>query len=151
MLDDSVVEIFEKYGVHNKRELESRYEVYSEQYVGKVNVEANLVLEMGRTMILPSAVEYLSKLADTATSMKSLGKEFASPTIDKVAGLIGDLESSLDSLEAIHSANTHELQYQATEVLPAMLKVREAADALEAIVPDALWPLPTYQEMLFIK
>ena len=151
MVGEEVVEVFEKYGVLSKRELESRHEVAAEQYCGKVNVEANLVSEMGRTMIFPAAVAYLKELASTAANMKAIGKEFDSATIDKVSSLIGDLESSLDTLESIHAADTHEPQYQATEILPAMLKVREAADALEAIVPDSLWPLPTYQEMLFIK
>jgi glutamine synthetase len=151
MLGEDVIEVFEKYAVLSKRELESRHEVAAEQYCGKVNVEANLVTEMGRTMIFPAASAYLGELASTAASMKAIGKEFDTATIDKVSGLLSDLESSLESLEAIHAADTHEPEYQATEVLPAMLKVREVADKLEAIVPDGLWPLPTYQEMLFIK
>jgi glutamine synthetase len=151
IVGDDVVEVFEKYGVLSQRELASREEVYSEIYCAKVNVEANLVTEMGRTMIYPAAVTYLNDLATTAANMKSISKDFNTATLDKVSGLIGDLESALDALDTIHAADTHEPSYQANEVLPAMLKVREAADALEALVPDSLWPLPTYQEMLFIK
>ena len=32
-----------------------------------------------------------------------------------------------------------------------MAEVRKYADELEGWVADDLWPLPTYQEMLFIK
>jgi len=151
IISESVVEVFEKYAILSERELHSRYEVYSEQYAAYVNVEANLVIEMGRTMIYPAAVQYLSDLASAGASLKALGKEFGSATIDKVSSLIDSLESALDSLESIHGDNDGTAPYQAEKVLPAMLEVRAAADALEAVVPDSLWPLPTYQEMLFIK
>jgi glutamine synthetase len=58
-------------------------------------------------------------------------------------------------LESLMTHESDDLQEEATyaceKLLPAMLKVREYADALEGIVADDLWPLPTYQEMLFIK
>jgi len=44
-----------------------------------------------------------------------------------------------------------EVRHRCDVVLPAMLAVRECVDQLESIVADDLWPLPTYQEMLFIK
>jgi len=146
-----VISVFEKYGVLSKTELESRYEIYTEQYAAYVNVEALLVIEMGRTMIFPTAMKYLGELASTAASLKTIGKKFSTSVIDKVTTLVRELETSLDTLESLHGANTHEAQYQAKKVLPAMLKVREVSDQLEALVPDSMWPLPTYQEMLFIK
>lgn len=151
ILGDEVVEVFEKYGVLSKRELHSRYEVYSEQYAAYVNVEANLVISMGRTMIYPAAVRYLGELAATSANLKAVGREFGGATIDKVSSLVGDLESALDGLESIHRDSDATPAYQADKVLPAMLDVRAAADALETVVADNFWPLPTYQEMLFIK
>ena len=65
--------------------------------------------------------------------------------------LLGELETALDELESEHAASTHEPEYSGAKIIPAILNVREAADQLETIVPDDLWPLPTYQEMLFIK
>ena len=41
--------------------------------------------------------------------------------------------------------------YARDNQLTAMAKVREAADKLEKVVPDDLWPLPKYAEMLFIR
>ncbi len=151
IVSDEVVEIFEKYHVLSKSELESRLEVYSEQYCAHVNVEANLATEMGRTMIFPAAVRYLNELALTGAHLKAISKEFPTAVIDKVSGLVSELETALDELESAHSGATEEPEYSATRILPAMLKVREASDKLEAIIPDDLWPLPTYQEMLFIK
>ena len=141
-----VIDLFERMDVLSETELHSRQEVYSEQYCGHVNVEANLVTEIGRTMIFPAAFTYASELAANA---KAVGA--GSSTLDKVSKLLVDLETSLDSLEEKHAAAGEEPAYWATEILPAMLEVRAAADALEGLVPDNAWPLPTYQEMLFIK
>jgi len=65
--------------------------------------------------------------------------------------LTDGLEKSLTELEAIHSEGTTDPHYVATKIVPAMLKVREHADKLEALVADDLWPLPSYQEMLFVR
>ena len=42
-------------------------------------------------------------------------------------------------------------RYVQTTVIDAMAAVREVADRLEKVVPDDLWPLPKYSEVLFIK
>lgn len=151
LVSEEVVDLFEKYGVLSKRELESRFEVYSEQYCAHANVEAKLVTEMGRTLVYPAAMRYLNELAAAAANLKAVGRELETKVIDKLCGLIGELERALDCLESIHAADPHEPEYEATRLLPAMLAVRAVADQLEALLPDDLWPLPTYQEMLFIK
>lgn len=137
-----VVEVFERFGILSKAELESRQEVYAEQYGAHINVEANLTNEIGRTIIFPAAVAYASELARAPVGKK---------TLDKVIALANELEDSLDDLEAAHGAVGHAPADWKDTVLPAMAKVRAAADALEALIPDSDWPLPTYQEMLFIK
>src|SRR5690606_8894808 len=90
-----VVEIFEKYAVLTKEELSSRREIYSEQYVSTVNVEANLVIEMGRTLIYPAAVRYLNELSSTCATLKSADVPFSSGLLTKVAKLTTDLEAKL--------------------------------------------------------
>lgn len=150
IVDPATIELFEKYDVLTSRELHSREEIYIEQYEGVVNVEANLVTEMAKTMILPAAVRYLGELADTATKTKAAGVKPETSSIKTLAGKISSLESSIASLEKAHSSASSVKDW-AHGVLPAMLKVREVVDDLEGIVADDLWPLPTYQEMLFIK
>ncbi|MEM1294876.1 MAG: glutamine synthetase type III, partial [Verrucomicrobiota bacterium] len=150
IVDPKTIELFEKYDVLTSRELHSREEIYVEQYEGVVNVEANLVTEMAKTMILPAAVRYLGELADTATKTKAAGVKPETTSIKTLAGKVSTLESSISSLEKAHSSASS-LNDWAHGVLPAMLKVREVVDDLEGIVADDLWPLPTYQEMLFIK
>lgn len=146
-----VVELFEKYDVLSQQELHSRQEVYSEQYCGHVNVEANLVTEMAKTMIYPAAVRYLNELTNSAAKMKEVGMATNLSYANEVAGLVSSLEDAITALEKAHAAAGEDPKDWGSNVLPAMLKVREISDSLEGIVADDLWPLPTYQELLFVR
>ena len=148
--------LFTRYGVLSEREIESRFETYLEQYCLTVNVEANLTMEIAKTMIFPAAIRYQNELASTCANLKLVGYEFDTDTLDRVTGLVKSLQDSLAVLEnTVGSVRSTELVDEARHcrdiVLPAMATVREYADQLEGLVADDLWPLPTYQEMLFIR
>ncbi|MFO7680773.1 MAG: glutamine synthetase III [Chloroflexota bacterium] len=149
------VALFEKYGVLSEREVESRLEVKLEQYAKAVIVEAKLALEIGRTMIWPAAIRHQNALAMTCANLKVVGYEFDTNTLDKVTELVKYLQDSLDELEKKmdHEADSvmAEAQYACEVLVPQIGMVRKYADKLEGYVADDLWPLPTYQEMLFIK
>ena len=149
------VSIFSKYKVLSKRELQSRLEIYLEQYCMNVGVEANLTVEMAKTSIYPAAIRYQGELATTAASLKAVGYDFDSATLDAVTAAIKGLSGSVAALEKAmdHEAKTMltEAKHACDKILPAMLEVRKYADELEGLVADDLWPLPTYQEILFIK
>ena len=149
------VELFEKYGVFNDRELHSRYEVRLEQYALTIAVEAKLALEIGTTVILPAAIRYQTELAQNVATLKAAGMEPSMAALEAVSTPIADLATALAALKAAlsdHSAETAlaEAKHAQEALLPAMEAVRAAADALEGVVADDLWPLPTYQEMLYI-
>jgi glutamine synthetase len=150
------VKLFEKYAVLSPREMHSRYEIYLEQYVKTVAVEGKLTLEIAETQILPAAIKYLAELGNGLGAAKALGVSVELKAPRKVAKLAAELEASIEALEAAmahHGAKDTlaECEYLCAKVLPAMLAVRSAADGLEASVSDELWPLPTYQEMLFMR
>ncbi len=150
-----VVALFEKYQVLSKRELQSRQEIYMEQYCRTVNTEAALVIKMAKTVIFPSAVRYQNELAATCANLKAIGHDFTMLTLDDVTAKLRSLQKSVTDLEkalAHESGDCHgHACHMCEKVLPAMLKVRNFADQLESVVADDLWPLPSYQEMLFIK
>jgi glutamine synthetase len=134
--------------VLSKRELEARYEVFTEQYVININIEAETAATIARTSIMPAAVRYLTELH--ASGMEEL-----------VGELEPDLKEFHFALRALEDVNLDEnhpndgilnhAKYMHDTVLPAMGAVREVADTLEKVVADDLWPLPKYAEMLFIK
>jgi glutamine synthetase len=153
---EAVRDLFEKTGVLTPVELESRFEVYAEQYILSIEVEAKLVINMAKTIIYPAAVDYLSKLSTTIASLAGLGIDFEKESARKVADLTKSLATATEQLSAAMAkhgfASTEEqMQYCAQTLRPMMDEVRGYADALEGEVDDSFWPLPTYQEMLFIK
>ncbi len=153
---DYIEELFNRVGVLTPVELESRFDVYSEQYILAIDVEAKLVVSMAKTIIYPAAVRYLAELSSTITSLKAIGITLEQETADKVAGLVQLMMDTVSKLRAAlekHDFSTTEdhMQYCAQTIRPLMDKVREYADALEGEVADDCWPLPTYQEMLFVK
>ena len=151
-----VIELFEKYNVLSRRETESRMDIYLEDYIKLVNVEAKQTIEMSKTMIFPAAIRYQGELAVTLRNLKAVGYTFDTDTLDKVTALVKELQDSTAALEKVLGHHSHgglleEARCYSTKVVPAMAAVRKVADELECIVADDHWPLPTYQEMLFIK
>ncbi|MFM9167380.1 MAG: glutamine synthetase III [Verrucomicrobiota bacterium] len=149
MVAKSTVEVFERQGVLSKAELESREEIYTHSYVLSVNTESKLAHDIGRTMLLPAALKFAAELTPVEKS-KSGGKlrKDVLALADKLAAALDEL----DDLRAVTKSNTHAQAHHACDkVLPAMLKARGFADALEDIVSDEHWPLPSYQEMLFLR
>ncbi|MBC2717363.1 MAG: glutamine synthetase type III [Desulfobacteraceae bacterium] len=155
LVEDDVIELFSKYNVLSKDEMHSRYETYLEQYNLKIEVEARTAAEMANTIIYPAAVRYQTELADSCLKMKELGVDYEDTALKETAGLIKDLKAGIKTLEDLIAHKGDEALDEAItcceQTLPAMLKLREIADKLEGIVADDLWPLPTYQEMLFIR
>jgi len=146
VLSEQTIAAFENYDVLSKRELESRYEVWLEQYAIRANIEAEESFSIAQTMILPAALRHLALLNDAGVS--SLEGEVRE-LLDELVTALGELRSAnaypgeLEGMDlAIHARDKQ---------LAAMAAVREAADKLERVVADDLWPLPKYEEMLFIK
>ena len=150
-----VVELFTKYGVLTEAELKSRQEIYLEQYVKVITTEANLVIRMARTVIFPAAVRYQGELAATCASLKAIGHDAKMGTLEDVTTKLRSMQAETDKLEKLLAHEGGDTlahaKYMCEKVLPAMLAVRGYADALESVVADDLWPLPSYQEMLFIR
>ena len=148
LINDETQELFSNYGVLSERELESRYEVFLEQYVTKLNIEAETAASIARTLLVPASARYIALLV--SAQLPDLASEVES-----------ELSAFVDATRALESANLAENQphgdvlehaeYMRDTTIPAMGAMREAADKLETVVADDLWPLPKYSEILFIK
>ncbi|MDX2350307.1 MAG: glutamine synthetase III [Porticoccus sp.] len=154
--DSSVINLFESTGVLSPTELASRFEVYAEQYILAIEVEAKLVIDIATTKIYPAAIAHLSNLTSTSSSLSSMGLNLENTGVETVVSEANAMMSSVNELGAalgqhdFGSVEAH-MEYCSGVLCPLMLEVREHADALEGLVDDELWPLPKYQEMLFIK
>ena len=153
---DYIEELFARMGVLTPVELESRFDVYAEQYLLAIEVEAKLVVSMAKTIIYPAAVRYLSELSLAIANAAAIGIEMDKERAQTVSNLIKLLMDGVSKLseamakDDFDSIEEH-MQHSAQTIRPLMDKVREYADTLEGEVADNFWPLPTYQEMLFVK
>jgi glutamine synthetase len=143
-----VVSVFDRYEVLNERELHARYEVFTEQYAVKLNIEAETAAQIARTMLLPAALRHLALLKEAGQA----------DLIAETEGLINAFVTKIRALETANLADNQPdeeamrwAEYMRDTVIPAMNDVRDVADRLEKVVADDLWPLPKYSEVLFIK
>jgi glutamine synthetase len=150
--------LFEKYGVLSQRELESRYEIFVEQYFMTINIEGETAQHMAQTMILPAAIRYLGDLLGTAERADDVGMR--TEGVLNIAGQVNGLVDQLiDTIDVLATRNQElggddvisKAEHMRTNIIPAMTAVRDVADRLERVVPDDLWPVPTYRDMLFVK
>ncbi|MGA2497090.1 MAG: glutamine synthetase III [Tepidisphaeraceae bacterium] len=152
------IDLCAKYKVYTERELHSRFHILAENYVKTVNIEAKTALVMAQTIILPAALKYQGEVAQTVVATKAAGGDAsaAADTLKAVSSTLHDLAKAIVALDktinhqAEGDAYAHSKYYR-DSVLPAMLELRKAADKLETLVSDDIWPLPTYREILFMK
>lgn len=154
--DESIRELFSRTDVLSPIELESRFEVYAEQYILSIEVEAKLVIEMAKTMIYPAASQYLGELSMSSSGMAEMGIEIDNWIARSIGSETNAMLSAVADLSAAvekHDFDSIEdhMNYCAHEICALMDKVRSHVDALETEVADDLWPLPKYREMLFIR
>ena len=129
-----------------------------EQYNKTINIEAQLMVLMANRYILPAAYKYQNALAETVVAVKAAGAaaKDTRKALDTICGLTDDCKSRVDALQDLlehdgaGDAEKH-AKYFRDKVIPAMNALREVGDSLECYVPQSLWPLPTYREMLFVR
>lgn len=148
LVNDKNIDLFGKYGVYSKKELQSRFEVFLEEYHRKIRIEGEIALNIVRNNILPAVIEEFKTELSAVKSATDAGITVGVDALKRNVELLGKgLEDLTEKTEKMEKAVTglHE------EILEAMAELREVVDRLEKIVSDTLWPLPKYREMLFIK
>ncbi len=149
VVSEDTVKVFGDYNVLSERELHSRFEVWTEQYATKLNIESETAATIARTMILPAALRHADVL-DEAGGSGGVGR-----LKEELDGLLDELVEAIFALEVANEETELEgielARHMRDVVVPAMDAVRAPADRLERVVADDLWPLPKYSEMLFIK
>ena len=159
LVSPKAIGLFTRYGVLSERELHSRYEIFLESYHKTINIESQLTIQIAQRMILPAALRHQAMVAQAIANLKATGAtvpKTQTAHLNELVGAIEDLQSATDRLsEAVEEpANGDSLdhaKHSRDVIIPAMSAVRVAGDQLETLIADDLWPLPTYQEMLFIK
>jgi len=161
LLRESTVELYEKHKVLNRTELKSRFEINLEQYCKQINIEALTMINMARHQIIPAAVNYSTKLANSINAIRSASStadvSAQEDLLEEICLILASFKGKLDSIEKdVQNANlmSNELYkhgvYYRDVVFKAMEALRVDGDKLETIIDAELWPLPTYAQMLFM-
>jgi glutamine synthetase len=157
LVSKDVIGLFEKFKVLTERELHARFEIMLEQYNKTVNIEGQLMVQMANRYILPAAIEYLGRVAQSVAAVKAAGGKSVEgkKTLEQLSKLVDDFRRGTDKLEKAldHESPTTEkhAKHFRDSVIPAMVALRDTGDKIEGLAPHELWPLATYREMLFIK
>jgi len=140
--------LFGKYNVLSKKELHSRYEVYLENYETTIKIEGELALDIANRMIMPVAIKQQNLISENILNLMELkvqaGLTPLKKRLESIGKLMDDLFDASEKLEKAVKANA------TARIISGMEKLRLAVDGLEREVDDAIWPLPTYGEMLFM-
>ena len=155
--DEKNIKIFEEFKILSRTEIESRTEILLENYSKIINIEALTMIDMSRKQIIPAALDFSKELADSMVSKKSVGVNYDSEKklADKVSSLTNCILEATDTLDnklidskEVDGAEANARFFRDT-VFAAMQELRGVVDELETIMPETLWPFPTYTDLLF--
>ncbi len=151
---DKNVALFKKFGVYNHSEVVSRKDIMLENYTKLIAIEANTMIDMAKTQIIPAGFAYGEALADYALKKKELGVQGKAETelLSRVSALTDEIAAKTEALEATLIDlydNEHPSYYCRDTVIPAMNELRAAADQLEPLTAKEYQPFPTYADLLY--
>ena len=157
MLDEKNIKLFEKFGVYTKEELESRYEIYMENYCTTISIEALTMIDLIKKQVMLAVMEYESMLVGLVADKAAVGiggvmekalSEKISVLGDSMYIKLGNLEEAVLGAKDIEGTQDKGMYYR-TKIFLGMQELRAVVDELETLVGAEYWPLPTYAEMLY--
>ena len=159
LVTDKTVDLFEKFGVFTRAELESRAEIKYETYAKVINIESRAMIDIASKHIIPAVIKYITSLASSINEVKGAcaGVDVSVQTelLEESSKLLADTRTALKKLEkltekaATMKRGRGQAEYFKDEVVPVMAALREPVDKLEMIVNKEMWPMPSYGDLLF--
>ena len=157
LVSEKAIEVFGRFGVFTKAELESRVEIKYENYAKAINIEAKTMIDVAGKQIIPAVISYTKKLADTVNSVTAAGARATvqAELLCEVSTLLEETKAALGKLVQLdaEAAQKEEGAAQAAffheVIMPAMTELRTPVDKLEMLVDKEVWPMPSYGDLLF--
>ena len=159
-VSDTTVNLYDKFNVLTKAELEARNEINYENYIMKVQIEARSMGDLALNHIVPTAIKYQNKLIENAKGLSELGLDnsHVKSTISAISGYLNDLVKDVEAMveerkrvNQIEDGEEKAIAYCDSIKHKYFDKIRRSVDKLELLVDDEDWPLPKYRELLFIR
>ena len=159
LVTDKTVNLFEKYGVFTRAELESRAEIKYETYAKVINIESKSMIDIASKHIIPSVIKYITALATSINEVKSAcpiaDVSVQGELLEESTRLLTDTRNALKQLVELTDRaagmrrGKAQAQFFQNEVVPVMEALRKPVDELEMIVNKEMWPMPSYGDLLF--
>ena len=159
LVTDKTVELFEKFGVFTRAELESRAEIKYETYAKAINIEARSMIDIASKHIIPAVIKYITSLATSINQVKeacgAVNVDVQTELLKESSDLLTDTRDALVTLiEKADKASAmkrgkEQAEFYLNEVVPVMNSLRAPVDRLEMIVNKEMWPMPSYGDLLF--
>lgn len=157
LVADKNVEMFEKFHVFTRAELDSRAEIKYEAYAKAVNIEARTMIDIASKHIIPAVIRGTKTLAETVNAVVQAGADadVQRELLTEISSLLKETKNALTTLEKVtqEAASKEEGKVQAEYfheyVVPAMDALRVPVDKLEMIVDKEIWPMPSYGDLIF--
>ena len=156
---EKTVELFEKFGVFTRAELESRAEIKYETYAKAINIEARAMIDIASKHIIPAVIKYITSLANSINQVREacgdVGVSVQEELLKESSELLAQTRKALKDLIVVtdEACQMQEGPAQAEffkdRVVTGMQALREPVDALEMIVNKEMWPMPSYGDLLF--
>lgn len=161
-ISKSSKQLFASLNIFNERELDARYEIMQENYVKKIDIEAKILAQLATSHVIPAAIDYQTKLAQSVSSLKTAGvsKAVYEPQLKMITDIAANIKTISDNVKKLatetdkahHISDTHKAAVAfCHKVKPLFDVIRAASDSLEYTIEDDLWKLPKYRELLFVK
>lgn len=156
--DQKNIDLLSKFGVLSEAEIKAREEILLENYSKTINIEALTMIDMAKKKYIPVCIRYAKELCDSITVKSAL--EICSCVEKDLAAKVSDLTkvayNAAEKLVVVtaeaaakEGSNLEMAQAYRFSVIPVMDELRAAVDALEVIVPSAMWPVPAYSDIIF--
>ena len=157
LTDEKTVEMFERFKVFTRAELQSRAEIKYENYAKAINIEARTMIDMASKQIIPAVMRYTKELADTVVIVREAGADASvqSGLLEKVSALLGTSKTALDHLAEVTEEASRmkegqkRAEYYYTDGIAGPEGLRTPIDELEMIVDKDVWPMPSYGDLIF--
>ena len=155
---DKAINMFEKFGVFTKAELESREEIQYEIYAKEINIEARAMINITNKTLIPAVIKYITSLAESINAVKAACDcdiSVQTELLQEASGLLSDAKVALAKLEEVTDKGltmedgAERAAYYRDEVTTAMAELRAPIDKLEIIVDKKVWPMPSYGDLIF--
>ena len=157
LVTEKSIDMFSKFGILSKEELESRAEILYETYGLVINIEALTMIDMATKQILPAVMEYTTTLADSAAAVSALGVDASvqKKYLTDISALLVESQKALEKIKADQATATaiadakEKAEYYRDVITKDMEELRTPVDAMEVLVGEDYWPIPTYSDLLF--